>query len=94
MLEYAREHGCYWDTQTSAAAVKSGRQELVEWLHHNWCPFVYFETGEAARNGDLDLLAFLPEQCHPRSKQVCSTIADKGDLVLSLPQSHWVRRGF
>jgi hypothetical protein len=64
---WARENGCPWDVDTSAAAAWGGDLEMLKWLQENGCPWsVDAFAAAAADGGHLEMLNWALENgCCP-----------------------------
>ena len=51
MLQWARENGCPWDSDTCALAARGGHLSVLQWAHENGCELSEKVCNEAARGG-------------------------------------------
>ncbi|QBZ81329.1 ankyrin repeat domain containing protein [Pandoravirus celtis] len=89
ILEWiSSEHGlgssgrAIWDRRTCAAAAKTGRTELLQWLRANGCPWDSCTVSEAARHGHVDIVKWARANGCEWSETSCAQAAYSGDLDL------------
>ena len=64
-LEYAHEHGCPWDAETSSCAAAGGHLECLKYAHEHGCPWDAFTCIYASANGHLECLKYAHEHGAP-----------------------------
>ena len=64
-LEYAHEHGCPWDAETSSCAAAGGHLECLKYAHEHGCPWDAFTCIYASANGHLECLKYAHQNGAP-----------------------------
>ena len=79
-LKYARDHGCSWDTDTSAWAAQTGSLACLEYAHKHGCPWDRWTCTYAAGHGSLECLEYAHEHGCPWDEWTCTYAANAGSL--------------
>merc|ERR1719443_954090 len=56
VLQWARAHGCPWNTSTCAEAAENGHLEVLQWARAHGCPWGEDTCAYAAEGGHLEVL--------------------------------------
>jgi len=56
VLQWAREHGCEWNSNTCSAAAEGGHLEVLQWLREHGCEWNSNTCSAAAEGGHLEVL--------------------------------------
>lgn len=59
LSQWLRTKGCDWDSETCAAAARSGHFDVLSWAATNGCPWGATTCAAAAGRGDLPMLQWL-----------------------------------
>lgn len=79
-LKYAHEHGCPWDEETCAAAVRNGHLDCLTYAHEKGCPWDDLTCTWAASRGHLVCLTYAHNHGCPWDKYTCGSAALHGHL--------------
>jgi len=55
-LQWARQHGCEWDTRTCCVAAEGGHLQVLQWARQNGCEWDAGTCSSAAEGGHLEVL--------------------------------------
>jgi hypothetical protein len=61
VLEWLRNTGCPWDSQTCARAAGCGYLEVLQWARQHHCPWNWWTPALAAEGGQLEVLHWIRE---------------------------------
>ena len=56
VLQWARENGCDWDSDTCSSAAQGGHLGVLQWARENGCEWNYMTCCAAAEGGHLGVL--------------------------------------
>jgi len=84
VLQFVRQDArCTLSHETSAAAVQAQRQNVVEYVWMNKCPFGESAGLAAAQNGNVELIEYLYEQVDlSLTHRMLNAAATNGDLTM------------
>ena len=89
MVEWLRQQGCPWDSQSCTYAARNGQLEVLKYLHVNGCPWDSQSCTYAADNGHLEVLKYLHVNDCPWDSSSCTNAAHNGQLkVLKYLHDH------
>ena len=62
-MQWAREHGCPWDSDTCHFAARGGHLEVLQWAREHHCPWhEAYVRAYANVGGHVEVLRWLDEQ--------------------------------
>ena len=96
MLQWARAHGCPWDSHVFSAAVRNGNLSMVEWMMAEGAPWSPEAPNYAAVAGHLHIFEWMLaiDNLHWSFTGVCESAAIGGHLdVLQLGRARTVSTG-
>ena len=65
VLQWARENGCEWDSDTCSEAARGGHLEVLQWARENGCEWDAYTCRAAAEGGHLEVLQWARENGCP-----------------------------
>jgi hypothetical protein len=68
-LQWAREHGCPWETRITAYAALSGHLRVLQRAQEHHCPWDWLTPAWAAQGRDLEVLQWARERGCPWNKE-------------------------
>ncbi len=87
VLQWARENGCEWNSNTCAFAAKNGHLSVLQWSHKNGCEWNSNTCAFAAKNGHLPVLQWACANGCKWDNWTCAYAALNGHLSVL----QWVR---
>src|SRR5690606_19749185 len=78
LLQWAKDNGCPWNTNTSALIAREGQLSVLQWARENGCSWNAKTSAYAARGGHLGVLQWLHKDGCPWDKWTCIYAAEGG----------------
>lgn len=88
-LQWARSHGCPWDTKTCMNAALGGHLRVLQWACANGCSWNENTCCDAARHGHMHVLTWERANGCPWDENTCYVAAMNGHVhVLQWARAH------
>ena len=78
VLQWLRESGCNWDSETTQCALERGNLEILKWATENGCPIRSTASETASRYGNLHILKWLYDSGYIKLNIECMKSAIRG----------------
>ena len=76
-LQWAREHGCDWNSNTCSNAALNGHLNILQWAREHGCDWDSNTCSNAAENGHLNILQWAREHGCDWNRSLCLSTAKR-----------------